>query len=305
MHTEICDHIIGTTRTIGAVGTGADGVTAAPAGSGAGVPSGDAAQRPAGSPGPCGDAHGAPPVHSPAGAPQPDMSGGAQPATEATAAAPAAGPADAPAPDDSPAAQAAMPTHEAFAQIVKRANRGDLQALAALRDLLDRNPEIWHRLGNLAAISQAALVDLIAGDDLLAQESLQRSIGEMRAKLTLPGASFLDELAVGRVVTCWLLLQHCEASLIRSDAGSAPATHWLKRQTQADRSYNAAVKSLGTLRRLLPAAAVQSPQPAPQATAAAPTSSATGASDSRTIPITPFLDSPADSQVDVRRAAGM
>ena len=302
MHTEICDHIIGTTRTIGAAGAGVDGVAGAPADTAAGVPSGDAAPRPGGSPGPRPDAPGTAPDGGTSEAPQPDVSGTAQPAADATADAPA----DAPAPGDSPPAQGAMPTHEAFAQIVKRANRGDLQALAALRDVLDHNPEIWHRIGNLAAISEATLVDLIAGDDCLAQESLQRSIGEMKSKLSLPGAGYLDELAVERVVATWLQLQHSETGLTGSDAGTRPAAFWLKRQTQADKAYNAALKSLGTLRRLLPAAAVQTPQQATQANAAAPTAPAAGGkSAGSTISIGPYLDSTAASQADEKRAVGM
>ena len=306
MHIETNDYYIGRDHPLGAAGAGVDGVTGDPTGTIAGVSSGDAAPRPGGSPGPRPDAPGTAPDGGTPEAPQPHGTGAAQVAADATAAAPTDTSADTSAPSYSASGQGGMPTHEEFNEIVQRANKREAGALAELRELLDRNPAIWQYIGDLSMVAEATLIDLIASRGHLKAECLRRSIDAMRAKLSLPGASYLDELAVSRVVACWLNLQHCETCLTRADAGTKPATFWLKRQTQADRSYNAAMKSLSDMRRLLPAAAVESPQPAPQATAAAPTAPAVdGKSGSRTIPITPFLDSQADSQVDVKRAVGM
>ena len=60
----------------------------------------------------------------------------------------------------------AMPNQEEFAELVKRANAGDDNALATMRKTLDSNPEIWESVGNLATHAQQSMVTLIAGGNL-------------------------------------------------------------------------------------------------------------------------------------------
>ena len=53
--------------------------------------------------------------------------------------------------------QTVMPNQEEFAELVRRANAGDDNALAMMRQTLDSNPEIWESVGNLATHAQLSM----------------------------------------------------------------------------------------------------------------------------------------------------
>ena len=76
--------------------------------------------------------------------------------------------------------QATMPSQEDFAELVKRANAGDDDALAMMRQTLDSNPEIWESVGNLATHAQLSMVKLIAAGNKLVSESLLRKAKQMK-----------------------------------------------------------------------------------------------------------------------------
>ena len=145
-----------------------------------------------------------------------------------------------------------LPSHAEFKLLVDQANGGDRNALEALRRLLDDNPQIWQRVGDLAVHAELALISLVAGADNLMAESLKRSLEDLRAQLGADSASPLERMAIGRVVACWLQLQHVDVLTDKATPGSHAAKFLLQRQAQADRAYHAAIKSLTSIRQLLP-----------------------------------------------------
>ena len=74
----------------------------------------------------------------------------------------------------------------------------------------------------------------------------------MRRELAGAFPTPLELLAVERVVAAWLALQHVETQCAKAEGDVAVAKFWLQRQQQAHRLYQAAVKSLLTIRELLP-----------------------------------------------------
>jgi len=145
-----------------------------------------------------------------------------------------------------------LPSSDQLKRIVEQANGGDQAALALLRELLDGHPEIWQRVGDMARHAELLLIQLIAGEDKLMGESLQRKLAELKAQLGGSNPSPFEKLAIERVVATWLQLQHIDALVAKAIPGSKPANYLLKRQGQTDRAYNTALKALATIRRLLP-----------------------------------------------------
>ena len=147
----------------------------------------------------------------------------------------------------------AMPNQEEFAELVKRANAGDDDALAMMRKTLDSNPEIWESVGNLATHAQLSMVKLIAGGNMLVSESLLRKAEQMKAELSGPSPSKLEKLAVERIVACWLEMEYLATAYpVAKGETLGQARFALKQKESSERRFNAAMKSLTTLRALLP-----------------------------------------------------
>jgi hypothetical protein len=137
---------------------------------------------------------------------------------------------------------------------VQRAREGDRTVLAELRRLLDQNPRLWQCHGDLAQQAEEAWLRLAAGQDLFLHESLCRKLRDLREELAGPDPSPLEKLLVGRVVACWLQVYYADAVYAQTkDPTVPPATlrelQW--RQEAAERRFQAAVKQLAVVRKLL------------------------------------------------------
>jgi len=156
-----------------------------------------------------------------------------------------------------------LPTEAEFKRLVAQANDGDAGAIKKLREQLDTHPEIWQRVGDLAAHAEMLMIDLISAGSKLMAESLHRTLQQMKAELIGPETSMLEKMAVDRMLACWLQVQYIDTVVAKSTGGTLPnANYQLKRQDAANKRYMAAVKSLGELRRLLPRGAGDTGQPA-------------------------------------------
>ena len=142
-----------------------------------------------------------------------------------------------------------------FDELRQLADRGDPTAQAELRKLLDDHPEIWRQVGDLAVHAQLEFVRLIAKNDFLLTESIQRRAAEMRRELAGAFPTPVELLMVERVVACWLQVQYVESQIALADGELLKARFWLQRQMQANRLYHAATKALMLVREVLPPAA--------------------------------------------------
>ena len=104
----------------------------------------------------------------------------------------------------------------------------------------------------MAAHARESVIRLIAGDNVLLHGSLQRKAEEMLNQLSTDVTFPLERLAVDRLVSCWLQMQHADAMAIQ-DHELPRAKYWIQRQDQAHRRYDKAVQQLTTIRELLPA----------------------------------------------------
>jgi hypothetical protein len=144
-------------------------------------------------------------------------------------------------------------------RVLERAQQGDRAVLPELTRMLDTNPQVWLNLGDLAAHAERAWVGLAAGPDLALGESLCRKLAALKAELAGPTPSPLERLLVDRVAACWIQTHYADAVAGQAkgrDLTPAQLDHLIRRQERAQRSYLAAIRSLATVRKLLPTAEV-------------------------------------------------
>ena len=141
-----------------------------------------------------------------------------------------------------------------LAELVQRAQQGDLTVLPLLREALEGDPALWQEYGDLAAQAQEAWLQLLAGTDYLLAESVRLKLGALRQELSAEGASPLEKLLIERVVACWL--QTCYSDSVYAQAKGPASTpsvrqELMKRQDSSQRRYLAAIKQLALVRKLL------------------------------------------------------
>ena len=148
-----------------------------------------------------------------------------------------------------------MPGRKEFDQLVEKANDGDAQAVRDLGRILDECPKIWRLLGDLSAVAGTSFLRVASQGDRLISGSIARYVGKMRKELEGPAPTRLEQLAIERLLLAWVQ-SHYADTVIASLKSASPGTisMWLKRQSQASRQFDQAMKSLATLRKLLPAA---------------------------------------------------
>ncbi len=116
------------------------------------------------------------------------------------------------------------------------AKRGDQAALEQLRAALDRSPEIWQRIGDIAGRIRHQIIRMIAEGDHLRIEALQRQLADIQNKLGWKVGSTIERLAIDRLLACWLQQQLAAKMLLEAEACSNNARYWLRYQAQCDRT---------------------------------------------------------------------
>jgi hypothetical protein len=146
-----------------------------------------------------------------------------------------------------------MPTRKEFDALVKAANEGNEEALEVLRTMLSDLPEIWRHVGDLFAHAKESMIKLIAKDNQLLVESLRLSVEEMESELQGTNTSRLERMAVQRIVATWLELQFTDTVHPEPQGKSlAQVKFALDLKNSAQRRFDAALKSLSLVKKMLP-----------------------------------------------------
>jgi hypothetical protein len=150
----------------------------------------------------------------------------------------------------------ARPPHDVdrLAELVQRAQQGDLTVLPLLREALEADSSLWQEYGDLAAQAQEAWLQLLAGTDYLLAESVRLKLGALRKELGAEGASPLEKLLVERIVACWLQTHYADALYAQAKGPQSTTSvrqELMKRQESSQRRYLAAIKQLALVRKLL------------------------------------------------------
>jgi len=140
-------------------------------------------------------------------------------------------------------------------EIMKRAEEGDRSVLPQVRKMLDEAPDIAEELGNLDGLARAALLNLLAQENLLLQEAMTRRLDGMVAEMAGPDASPLEALLAEQIALCWQQLRLAETRRAQIQGCSLThAAHYEQCISRAQRRYLQAIKTLAQIRKLGPPA---------------------------------------------------
>ncbi len=160
-----------------------------------------------------------------------------------------------PAKKDRTPLQEFLETEEGILELFRQAEGGDETVLPALREALDKGPELASICGDLASSAERALIQEMAGKNLLLQEAVLHKLKIMRAELAGPSSTPLEKIMVERVVTCWLAVQHAEMLVAQQTFGKVTVQQVELYQRRLDRShkrYLSAIRALAQIRKLGP-----------------------------------------------------
>ena len=143
-------------------------------------------------------------------------------------------------------------TQGELAALIERGQAGDQEALPEIRKLLDSAPVLWQHAGGLATQVDRRWLQVLAGDDLVAQEMWFRQLQALKTALAGPDATPLEWLLADRVGVCWLQLHDAELQVerVRRHGGTVPDSYD-KRLSAAQKRFLDATKSLTQVQKHL------------------------------------------------------
>lgn len=143
--------------------------------------------------------------------------------------------------------QAELDAEQAKLQdLADKAKTGDSQALDQLRQELDNCPHIWRRLGDLQVLIEEKMALEVAPSDLLFLEAYRKRAAEIRHRLLGDSQDLLTQMAVSRVVECWLFTQFLQLQVLREKHPK----DGVKQLAQAERRLESAVRTLSLAKKL-------------------------------------------------------
>jgi hypothetical protein len=141
---------------------------------------------------------------------------------------------------------------ERLKEMLAQAEQGNGIVLPELRAALEAHLATWEQYGGLARQARDGWLDYIAGDNLVLRESLTRRLEAFEEDLTAEQSSPLEQLLIGRLVACRLLIECADLVCTRSLTGSESARRVARRRPEvAQRRLLTAIKQLACVRKLL------------------------------------------------------
>lgn len=138
-------------------------------------------------------------------------------------------------------------------KLLNRAQNGDKKVLPALREAMNRAPEMYRILGDLSKQVENSVVKNISGDDLVTKEAIPRHLSDMKRELAGDDPSPTESLLAERIAACWLQLQYYEAIYAQNlrELSIRQSEFQQKRIDQAHRRYLSAIRTLAQVRKLV------------------------------------------------------
>jgi len=140
--------------------------------------------------------------------------------------------------------------------LIDETEKGDKEVVPAIREILDRSPDLAWRMRNVGRMAELLLIKHITKDeDLAAKEMIEHQLDSMRSEIAGEHPSPLDLLLTERVVATWLQVQLFEG-LYASGLGKhtlAQGNYYQKRLDRAHRNHLSAIRTLAQIRKMGPA----------------------------------------------------
>jgi hypothetical protein len=146
-----------------------------------------------------------------------------------------------------------MPTDEELKRLnetIRLANGGDRKAIAALREFLDDQPQIWQEVGDMARINQRNWTEQIARGDALATQAIERKVAETRKGLVGDRPSPTIEMLADLVLTTMLEVRHIEALVAGGGHTPQQDKQLTAHMDSAQRRHLAGLKTMEQVRKM-------------------------------------------------------
>ncbi len=127
-------------------------------------------------------------------------------------------------------------------------------ALPELRRYLAVSPDVWAIFGDVALRAKETLAKLAGNDNPLLTESAMKRVAALEEELGQEVTCPAERLAAQNVAVCWLAVYEAEitaSKTLNRKKLHAKAEHCDRRRDRAHRRYQAALRTLATLRKLL------------------------------------------------------
>ncbi len=135
--------------------------------------------------------------------------------------------------------------------LLAKAQKGDRDAMAQLRDRLMDSDELWGIIASPARSLLAVQLEAFFGENLVLREATERHMKAMRMEMAGEGSTPLERILADRVAVCWLQVQAVDAFVAQlANTTLAVAEYHQRRQDRAHRRFLSACKTLAVVRRL-------------------------------------------------------
>ncbi len=150
-----------------------------------------------------------------------------------------------------PNAPLSLPAPNDMTDLLTRARAGDATTLPVLRTLLQSPEAITMLGGNLVQMAQDGILTALGGSDLAMKEAVRKRLDNLRRGVLSEGASQMEQILAGRVVSAWLQLQHAELMYARklTTATITQSEFHQRRIDACNRRLLMAVKTLVQVRK--------------------------------------------------------
>ena len=152
--------------------------------------------------------------------------------------------------------------------VFELARRGRTEVLPKLAVILEANPALTQRCGDLAAMAESTIIAMIVGENLMQAAALREKLGSLRREWGGPSPSALVKQLVDRMAVCWLEANYADFQAAFNRASDGPRTlkARIKQQESAHRRFLAAMRTLAQVRKFeggaVPKAAPERPDAA-------------------------------------------
>jgi hypothetical protein len=157
----------------------------------------------------------------------------------------------------------AMLSSDEFAQakaFLERAEEGDASTLPLIRRILEQTGDegIKFFCGDSAFNTKLAMVNAVAGKNLVARQAMLKKIEQVERDLAGPNPTPIERYTAERATLCWFAAHEADAT-VYVPRGEIPHSLWkmlIRRQESANRRFLAAMRTLASVRKV-PRRAVQ------------------------------------------------
>ncbi len=134
-----------------------------------------------------------------------------------------------------------------------RANRGDTESLAKLREVIRRRPELWNQTGDIMAASRETLLTLLSPKDAAGREAIRQYVENLGRELEAEGrGTALEKLLIEHLVLSTLQV---EVTRVGMSGGLAPLArksdvrYWAARHEIATQRFQSTCQMLYDIRK--------------------------------------------------------